>query len=572
VVSQELDVKGLAQMPFTPDEESDGPAGGDGTDLAWTTGCPIASAEVVLDAMLSVAAWAEAEPALRRIVTVATTLVDARYGALGIVGPDRMLSHFVYVGIDPADEAAIGPLPKGRGLLGHLITNPKLLRLRRLADHPASLGFPPNHPPMRSFLGVPVTVKDQTYGSFYLSEKRDGSDFNDDDERILTGLAATVSVAVRQSQILEAGRGGVGRLGAVDDVAASLAGGNVDSALRILASRAMELVAADGVFIAQRLPGRDRVELAASVGLSDHQAAAIEAGAGDHPFTELLDAGTPWFTDPDTGPRWLTGVGPMVCVPLRSDAGVIGAIVAVRNPGRELFVMADLPLLKPIPDHASIAIEMAAKRRTQARLELLTEHFRVARNLCDVVVQELFAAGMGLQSVVERSDDPGVRLHLQHTVEQLDNVSREIRTSVLDEGDLAVTSLAGLGRQLRHAVADLCDGTRLRPSVRIGATVDTLVPAATGEHVKAAVREAVGNIVRRPGISALAVQVDARAQLVVAIEDDGECSPEFAAGGTVPSAGWLATLASRAEWCGGTCHVLPRPGSGSLIRWAVPLI
>lgn len=144
----------------------------------------------LLDAVLAVASGLELDDTLRRIVQAAVDLGDARYGALGVIADDRTLAEFIYLGIDNETRQAIGHLPEGHGLLGLVIEDAKPLRLDEIAQHPASVGFPANHPPMHSFLGVPIRVRDDVFGNLYLTEKKGGESFTDDDEVVVRALAA----------------------------------------------------------------------------------------------------------------------------------------------------------------------------------------------------------------------------------------------------------------------------------------------------------------------------------------------------------------------------------------------
>jgi signal transduction histidine kinase len=164
----------------------------------WQSADP---AQRLLDAMFAVASDLTLDVVLRRIVESAVTLVDARYGALGVIHEDSTLSEFVYTGIDDATAARIGPLPKGRGILGRLITDPRPLRLEDLSDHPDSFGFPPGHPAMRSFLGVPLRVRTEVFGNLYLCEKRTGGAFTEEDETLAVALAAAAGVAIENARL-----------------------------------------------------------------------------------------------------------------------------------------------------------------------------------------------------------------------------------------------------------------------------------------------------------------------------------------------------------------------------------
>ena len=159
----------------------------------------------LLDAFLAVGAGLELDTTLRRIVEAAVSLVDARYGALGVLGPDGGISRFVHVGIDEATRARMGRLPEGKGLLGQLIFDSRPLRLPDLGRREASVGFPLHHPPMRSFLGVPVRVRDSVFGNLYLTEKAGGAEFTPGDQVVVEALAAA---AQHDEDRVRAGRGG----------------------------------------------------------------------------------------------------------------------------------------------------------------------------------------------------------------------------------------------------------------------------------------------------------------------------------------------------------------------------
>src|SRR6202007_2855141 len=146
------------------------------------------------------------ESTLRRIVETAVGLVDATYGALGVIGEGKSLAEFIPVGLSQDEIARIHHWPEGRGLLGLLIDDPRPLRLADMAAHPASSGFPDGHPPMRSFLGVPVGVRDEGFGNLYLPNKRDGGKFTDDDEAVLTALGAAAGVAIDNARLYDAAR------------------------------------------------------------------------------------------------------------------------------------------------------------------------------------------------------------------------------------------------------------------------------------------------------------------------------------------------------------------------------
>src|SRR6185312_8883582 len=176
------------------------------------------------------------------IVHTAINLVDARYGALGVRGDDHELVEFIYEGIDEETRAKIGPLPEGRGVLGVLIDDPKPIRLEQLFDHPASVGFPPNHPPMRTFLGVPVRIRDEVYGNLYLTEKAEGQPFSEDDEVLVEALAAAAGIAIDNARLYQQSRIRQSWIEATRDIGTELlSGADPATVFRLIASEALKL-------------------------------------------------------------------------------------------------------------------------------------------------------------------------------------------------------------------------------------------------------------------------------------------------------------------------------------------
>ena len=225
----------------------------------------------LLDAVLAVAEGLELDTTLRRIVQSAVDLVDARYGALGVLAPDGGLSRFLYVGLDDETRARMGPLPQGKGLLGQLIIDPRPLRLPDLSAHDASAGFPPNHPPMRRFLGVPVRVREAVFGNLYLTEKNGGGEFTAADEVVVEALAAAAGIAVQNADLFEQSQLRQQWLEASAEIRAELlSGATEDDALRLVAQRTLELTRSDATVIVLG-PDPDRRRL--------HDQGPVRAGA-----------------------------------------------------------------------------------------------------------------------------------------------------------------------------------------------------------------------------------------------------------------------------------------------------
>ena len=523
----------------------------------------------LVDAMLGVASGLELESTLRRIVSAAIDLVDARYGALGVLGPDVGLERFVYVGIDEQTRARMGHLPRGHGVLGLLITDPRPLRLADLSRHPASVGFPPNHPPMRTFLGAPVRVRDRVYGNLYLTEKVGGGEFTADDEVVVQALAAAAGIAVQNAHLFEEVMSRQRRLEASSEITTELlSGGTTENALRIVADRARELTAADAAVILLA-PGHDQeaVGLSASTGLSDDEARQLSIGNGGPLATEVLGTGSPILADLASSDHSRLGrFGPAVGVPLRSDDTVAGVIMVLRAAGAEPFRADQMPLLASFADQASIALELAAKQRAQRQLDLFGDRDRIARDLHDHVIQRLFATGLGLESLLQRTTDPDLRGRLERAVDELDQVVREIRTTIFDLHTTAADPRISLRRRLLDIVADASAHTGIAPSVRMSGQLDTAVPAPLAEHAEAVTREAVTNAVRHAQATEIVVTIEAHDdELLIRVVDNG-----IGLSRTGHRSG-LRNLDKRAVECGGSFTVQDAPGGGTQLAWTAPL-
>ena len=282
--------------------------------------------EGLLDAVMAVGAGLELDSTLRRIVQAAVDLVDARYGALGVLGPHEGLSEFVYVGISSEERARMGHLPEGRGLLGLLIQHPQVIRVPDLGQHPASVGFPPNHPPMHSFLGAPVRVRNEVFGNLYMTEKRTAAEFTAEDEVVLRALAAAAGVAVENARLFEQARMRQRWLEASSEIRAELlAGVSTEDALRLVAQRALELSAADVVLILLA-DGDEPAALTVRAGAGQRSASLMgSAVAADTPAIEdVFRSGTTMLIPNLAGNMGdafgdqADGFGPALVVPLRS--------------------------------------------------------------------------------------------------------------------------------------------------------------------------------------------------------------------------------------------------------------
>lgn len=523
----------------------------------------------LLDAVLAVAAGLELDTTLRRIVQAGVDLVDARYGALGVLAPDGGISRFIHVGLDEAARASMGSPPEGRGVLGQVVAEARPLRLADLTTHESAVGFPAHHPPMRSFLGVPVRMGDTVFGNLYLTEKKGGGAFTADDEVVVEALAAAAGIAVQNADLFEQGQLRQRWLEASAEIRnEQLAGATEDETLQLIAQRTMELTRSDAVAIAlESDPPTGTLVVRAHSGIAGLDPVGGWVDCAAPLLREVVEGRMAVLVEPygdrRTGSGGATATGSTAGSPIQSQQRVIGVLIAMRRPGAEAFQPGDLPLLTSFADQATLALELALSIRAQRLVDVLADRDRIARDLHDHVIQRLFATGLQLQSTLRGIPDSAAQQRIRDAVDGLDETVREIRTAIFD---LHTTDGgAGLRRRLLDTAAQAAAGSGLSPSVRMAGAVDTLVPPAVGAHAVAVVREAVSNAVRHAGAAAVTVTVEAGDELLVEVVDDGVGI------GTGDARSGLRNLEERAHECGGEFAVRPGALAGSRLTWRVPL-
>ncbi|MEV6211358.1 GAF domain-containing protein [Kitasatospora sp. NPDC051914] len=529
----------------------------------------------LLEAVLAVGRDLELPQVLRHIVEAAVSLVDAEYGALGVIGEDRRLAQFIPVGMSDEQVKEIGDLPSGHGVLGELIRNPEPLCLAEISSHPSSYGFPPHHPPMHTFLGVPIRVRGRVFGNLYLTEKRGGREFDAEDESVLATLAVAAGVAVDNARLYAQARLRERWLAASAEVTAGLLSGlGEQEVLDLLVDRAGEIARADLTVVALPVPDTEELEVRIASGLrADEHAGLVLPLAGSF-VGAAATAGTA-VTSPDVQhdpritagpPRW-EGLGPAVTVPIgTAEGGVRGVLMLARAAGRPLFDPEESVPLSGFAGQAAVAMELAERRRDSEQVALLRERDRIARDLHDLAIQRLFATGMTLQGATRFIDHPEAADRVLRAIDDLDETARTIRATIfgLRTRD-ASPAAGGLRARAVGAVERAAAVLGFAPALRMSGLLDTVVPPGTADEAVAVLQEALSNTARHARASAVEVSVDAGAELVVSVRDDGVGLPE---GGRRSG---LANLAERAAALGGEFTARGRPGGGTEVVWRVPL-
>jgi GAF domain-containing protein len=370
---------------------------------------------------------------LRRIVDAAVELAGARYGALGVIGGDGSLEQFVHVGMDPATVTSIGRLPQGRGVLGLLTSEPVPVRLRDLGAHPAAVGFPPRHPPMRSFLGVPIQIRDRVFGNLYLAESTSG-EFTDEDEQVVCALAVTAGVAIENARLYQESERRQQWLAASTDLTQQLFASTSEAPLELVLRHAARGAAADLATLA--LPvGEDMLRVQAAVGDPTGRLTGLTMPVDGTMAGQVMQSGKPVLVNDYSGEvegLELTHLGPVIVVPLLSGDRVLGTLSAARLRERLPFTDGDRDQLALFASHAGVALELARARSDQEALRQMEYRDALAADLHDRVIGDLFAVGMGLQGMLSAVDRPELRTRVTEYVDALDATIARIRCTLFD--------------------------------------------------------------------------------------------------------------------------------------------
>ncbi|WP_106403603.1 sensor histidine kinase [Actinocorallia populi] len=525
----------------------------------------------LLEAVVSIGSDLDLGTVLRRITEAATTLVEARYGALGVIGDGGdSLAEFVTVGVTDEEIAAIGHWPHGGGILGLLIKEPRPLRLADLGAHPESAGFPANHPPMHRFLGVPIRVRDEVFGNLYLAEKRDGGEFDEQDEVVLTALATAAGVAIENARLYEETRRRERWQQALTEISTALLSGTApDEVGGLVADRAREICDADLAFVATADEVAGEFVVAAAAGRGAERIRGLRLpfegalGAEVHEHDRCLLVADAREAAPGDAICVELPIGPALLVPLGRGGSARGVLAVANAAGGAAFTEVTQRLLEPFAGQAAVAMELADRRRDLERLSLLEDRDRIAKDLHDTVIQRLFATAMTLMSAGKLADRPDVRRRIQRSVDDLDETIRQIRSTIFA---LQVEPDAESLRSRLHSVVDDFTGLLgFAPSVRFDGLLDTDVDPQIGEQLVAVVSEALSNVARHAGAGRVEVVLDVRDDLVLRVEDDG-CG--------IPPGGrrsGLKNMAARAEALGGFLELRDREGGGTVLLWRVPL-
>ena len=438
----------------------------------------------LFEAVVAVGTNLDIEVVLREIVEAAVKLVDARYGAMGVIGEGGRLAEFIPVGLSEDEIAAIHHWPEGRGLLGALITDPKPMRIPDLGKHALSSGFPPGHPPMRSFLGVPIRVRDEVYGNLYLTEKKGSVEFDEEDAAVVGALAAAAGVAIENARLYDEARRRQRWLTASAEVTRMLlSGADPAEALDLITRLSLEMSGADLVVLALPTDDRSALQIEHAAGHGAEEAMGlilpVEGSASGQVFVHggLLPVDD-FRHDERIAPaaRAHMKLGPAVVLPLGAPGNIRGVLTAGRTPGSMPLPATGIDMLQTFATQAAIALELAEHRKQAERVAVFEDRDRIARDLHDLVIQRLYATGMSLQGTVSLIGAPAAADRVSRAVDALDETIHEIRSSIYALQARPQLAVPGLRARVLAVADEMTPMLGFAPTLQLTGRLDDEVP------------------------------------------------------------------------------------------------
>src|SRR5580692_3048076 len=533
----------------------------------------------LLEAVVAIGSGLEFGAMLRRIVEAAVELADAEYGALGVIGADQQLTEFIPVGLTGSEIRGIHHWPEGHGLLGLLIKEPRPLRLADIGMHPESSGFPHGHPGMRSFLGVPVRVRDRVFGNLYLTQKRGGGEFTEDDEAVVIALGAAAGVAVENARLYdEARRQQRWQLATAEIATQLLSGASSGTALAALTRQALELSDADLVTVALPDEQRRRLTIEYAEGDGAAEARGLVLPIADSLSGLVLASGKTLVTDNFAGDKRAFFVARQagghlehaIVFPLGAPGDVRGTLAIARRRGAPPFPPGASDVVASFAAQAGVAIELADRRAAAERLSVYEDRDRIARDLHDLVIQRLYATGMSLEGTMPMITRPEVSDRITNAVDAMDETIKDIRATIFALQAHDATGQPYLRGDIVTIVEEMTPLLGFAPSLRLGAGLGAPVSPELAGQVLAALREGLSNAARHADASGVdvTVDVDPDGMLTVVVIDDGAGIPAGA------HRSGLRNLAERAENLGGKLRLSladpTAPTPGTRLEWRVP--
>ncbi len=539
---------------------------------------PVDTDEGLYWALVGVASGLELEVTLRRIAANAVYLTDASYGALGVLGFDGQIRDFIHIGMSDELIAQIGSLPTGGGLLGELTARATPLRLSQISEHPASIGFPAHHPVMTSFLGVPVRVRGEVFGNLYLTDKKGGGAFTDEDERAVVAFAVAAGVAIENARLYELSTQREKWQEAVSEIGtAVLSGGDSGEVLELIAQKSRLLTGASAALIA--LPdssGSLNIEIVNIDAEPSESVRRLRDWLGmpapeDSILKRSFSMGGLIIEDECSIWSEVTRRGEdlpvaAVSLPLRTVDKVLGVLLLIWPHGSLFAASEVISLVESFAAQAALTLVLAAAQQDKEEIAVLEDRDRIGRDLHDLVIQRVFATGMLLNGLLQSGAlAPEANKKIDIAIGQIDETIREIRQTIFDLHTRSpeLSLRAKISQEVSSATVVLGFPARL---TLIGPLEIT---PSIGGHLLAVIRESLINCAKHAHAAEATIRVAADFyELVCEVSDNGN---GYTPGTRVSG---VANMQSRATELGGEFTIGTRPDAlpGTYVRWSVPLV
>ena len=529
----------------------------------------------LLQVAIEVGSGLELNATLQPIVRAAMSMTESRFGAIGLWGPDGMLVSSLHGAMDDRTVELDGGVPVGQGLLGLLRDRTELLHVADLAGSRETEALPEHRAGMRRFLGMPIVTRGRPVGGLYVADDRLDREFGEADEITARALASIAAVAIDNARLSDQARESARWTSASREIIAAVLS-DTDPHLRplnMIACRARQLAAAEQAIVLvptdpeQPADAVDTLVVSAAVGRYADEVLGQHVPAQGSTTGAVYRSGEPLITDTFRRPiQAFTQFGerPAIVAPLRADQNALGVIAVARNASAPHFDDRDLDLVRDFANHAAIALTIARARRSGAELAMLADRERIASDLHDQVIQRVFAVGMDLQGVIARLRSQELAGRLTRSVDELQAVITDIRSTIFDLGH-PLEAHGGFAKRMQDAVARLTEDREVTATLTMSGPMSA-VPASLADHAEAVVVEALSNAIRHSGARAVGVEIAVGDDLRVEVSDDGCGIPA-----DNQRHSGLANLAHRAHGAGGDFAVTSPPAGGTCLTWSAPL-
>jgi two-component system sensor histidine kinase DevS len=531
-------------------------------------------------ASLSLVSDLSLQGVLERIVDAARELSDARFAALGIADAQGKLETFITSGMKENEIKRIAHPPQGKGLIGEMMRRGQAIRIPEIAEHPRAVGFPPGHPEMHSFLGVPISAYGRSIGQLYLTDKQGAASFSEQDQQLIEMLAAHAAAAIENARLHRSALASERELAQRNEelelvnslATAASSTVSVDELLGQMIDQTLELFQANSAEIYLREESSDSFRLAMyrgeSAAVPQHRNGFRE---GEGWIGGVVADGRPAFSrlaqtaaSPASPEEAAAGPGTVACIPLTAKGEVVG-VLNLAYLGEREFTESELGLLEAVGAGIGIAVENARLSRQARRLAVLEERERIGMDLHDGIIQSIYAVGLNLDyaRLISQENQDQIGERLAQSIDQLNAVIRDIRAYILDLQPSRIAT-QDLGHALDRLVREFRSNSLIEVEVRLEPEIVKHLDAMRSAVFFHIAQEALANIAKHANASRVWISLrEMDDELIFQVADNGR---GFDTGGEPRRLGHgLSNMAERARQAGGAFEAISSPGEGSTI-------